>query len=437
MNEKYKKIGLLSVISLSFIPFLIFVKHPDSFTFSFDNLNTIWVYIAGVSGYIGTALILWQYILGTRSVSGLIFKDLPWILKLHRVFGKYGILLFLLHPIALIFYFSESVFYTIIPDLTNQYETITTYGRIAFIAIVFIWLSSVILRSKITYRPWKYIHYLSYIALPLVFLHVPKIGLSFDEPVIRVMWWSFTIIFLIFTVLRLRFVFGFGKTNYKVLSNKRVSSDVYIIELQSGSKSQVINTGQYIYIKSSFFGESHPFTIYDYDNDKGTIKVAYKIIGKFTKGLKNIIRGDFVTIDGPYGVFTKQIDISPDYKSLVFIASGVGIAPFYKYIVDSKYPNNIMLFYANKTKETAVFRSILKDKLGDNYIDIVSRDKSQACICDERGRICEKILKKYIMTTNNHHYFICGNQGVIDTAKNSLIAIGVSPNLIHSEEFGF
>ena len=46
-------------------------------------------------------------------------------------------------------------------------------GRFALLAILLIWLSSAIVRGAISYRPWKYLHYLAY---PVLFLSLLRAG---------------------------------------------------------------------------------------------------------------------------------------------------------------------------------------------------------------------------------------------------------------------
>ena len=154
MSEKSKRYTLLGVITLLALPFFVAVSLPKQWGLDSTNIKSISLYLSSVTGYIGLSLLIWQVVLGTRSISGLFFANLPSTLKLHRQIGTYGIAIFALHPILVLFAYSESILYIFLPSLRTEYEQAVTYGRLAFMGILLIWLSSAVLRSKIAYRPW-------------------------------------------------------------------------------------------------------------------------------------------------------------------------------------------------------------------------------------------------------------------------------------------
>jgi hypothetical protein len=56
----------------------------------------------------GIVLLLWMYILGTKSVMGLVFRDLAPVLKIHKWIGKYGTLAIFLHPVLITFSYGDT-----------------------------------------------------------------------------------------------------------------------------------------------------------------------------------------------------------------------------------------------------------------------------------------------------------------------------------------
>ncbi len=357
MSEKLKHYVLYFLIAASTIPFLFAVDSRAS-----NSLVDLAFYGSAVLGYVGVAIILWQYILGTRSVTGLYFKDLAWTIKLHSNIGKWGTLLIFLHPLLILYVYGESLLYLVVPDFSSEFNTHVTFGRIALISLLVVWFTSAIVRSKIAYRPWKYVHYLAYIALPASFLHAPDIGSSFGNTAIKIYWYSFIAVFVIFTILRARHLFGFGKLQYEVVSNKQVADKVYLLKLKPQNKAIIANLGQYIYLQTKLIGEEHPFSVLKINQKTGELMVGYKVFGKFTQKLSKVKPGANLNVDGPYGVFTKEVN-APKNKSAVFIAGGIGVTPFVSYVLDSNYRQNKTLIYANQKQDTAAFDAVLQKKL--------------------------------------------------------------------------
>ncbi len=436
ITEKNKHVILFVLMMLTTIPFIFIVNTPSNWSLDTAGLKGIALYGASVAGYIGLSLMLWQFILGTRSVSGLFFKDLPWITRLHVQLGIWGTLLIFVHPLLIMYAYGEDLLYTFVPNLSPEFEKYATLGRFAIIALLMVWVTSAIIKGKIAYRPWKYIHYLVYLALPLSLLHARMIGSSFDDPIVQVYWYIFVLVFLIFIVLRLRFVFGYGKVTYEVISQKELAEDIYLIKLKTTEKSIHINMGQYVYLQPNLLSEDHPFTVLRFDAENDEFEVAYKVFGKFTKKLPEITAGNSMLVDGAYGIFTEELNKNPELPS-VFIAGGIGITPFVSHVLDSASDADQVLFYANRTKDSGVFRSELKKKLGDKYIDVLSRDKSKASASDERGYISEVLINKYVDKPERYNYFICGPQGMMDASKTAIESLGVPKEQIHAEEFGF
>lgn len=413
------------------VPFLVMVKYPD-----FGNFSSVMLYLSSVVGYAGIALMAWQLVLGTRSIAGLYFKDLPGLLKIHSWLGKYGILLIFSHPIFYILSTKDPISYIFKLKLDDGYEQAVTYGRLAFFGLLALWLTSAIVRGMIKYRPWKYIHYLAYPILALSLLHVPDIGNSISESSVRFAWLAMVAVSLICGALRLRHFFGYGKLQFELVSKKLISPSVWQFQLAPLNSSFQIGREQYVYLQAKLWGEEHPFSVLDFDKKTGQILVTFKVFGKFTEKLAQTEPGEILYVDGSYGDFTHQTYDLPD-SPRVFIAGGIGITPFVRHILDPNRPET-NLFYANQTPATASYKDVLKDTLGAKYINIYSKVKAQyPKPGTELGHINDQIIAKYIDVPTDHDYYICGPVGMIESAELALAKLGVNPNQIHTEKFEF
>lgn len=431
MSEKTKHRIVIMLIAVTTVPYVFFVKKP-SWGFSSTSLESVALYISVVFGYIGLSFLVWELVLGTRAISGLYFNNLGSKLKLHGKIGKYGSVFALLHPIFILLAFGENILYLVTPHITVEYEKHVTLGRLAFFILLIIWITSAIVRGKISYRPWKYLHYLSYPLIVATLLHIPEVGSSFHGKFIQFYWYCTLLVVGVSFILRARHLFGYGKVQYSVMRIKKVSPNVVVMELKNVHKNIQIKTGQYVYVQISLYGEEHPFTVLDHDYTSGTMTIVYKIFGKFTEKLASIAPGDVLYIDGPYGIFTEEVGTANE--PAVFIAGGIGVTPFIKHALGKK---DSYFFYANQSRKSAVFTDVLKSRLKDNFIELYSREENKSLRNVEHGYINENIIKKYIHEPHKYRYYICGPEGLMKSARNSLLSLGISHDRIHIEQFSF
>jgi predicted ferric reductase len=432
-TERQKQLGLYGLIGLLCLPFLFWVDLPQVLT----KLD-LSLYIALMTGFIGTVLMLVQFMLGTRSISGLLFRDLPWTLRTHANFGKYGTLLIFAHPIFMLYPYSENLWFLFKPDFSSTVATNITWGRFAFLVVLIVWITSAIIRGQIKYRPWKYIHYLSYIALPLAFIHSPPIGRSLtSHRALLLYWYVLAIVYLAMLVMRMRHVFGFSKHEYKVLASSRLSDEAWALRLQGGGIAKDVRPGQYIYLQTSLIAEEHPFTVLDFNRANDELLIAYKTAGKFTHTLTKLQAGDTLIVDGPYGVFTEELSQNPVLPR-VYIAGGIGVTPFVRHILSAaNTESEQFVFLCNRSIESSVYRRHIQARIGDGMIDVLSRDPAVTDRNVEHGHINESVIAKYLADPHKFDYFICGPKAMMDTAKQSLLTLGIKPERIHGEEFSF
>ncbi len=432
ITETFKRRMLYGLMTLTSLPFLFIVERPENFGFSGDTWIDTVRYTSSVLGYIGISLLVWQLILGTRSIAGLYFDNLPATLKLHSRLGKYVVLLIFMHPILILAQYSEKLPYLIIPSLSTEFEEHVTFGRLALLGLIVIWLTSAIARGKIAYRPWKYVHYIAYPVLVASLLHVPEVGHSYSQRWIQFFWLLFVATTGVCFALRARHLVGFGKVSYKITAKKQLSPLVWLYTFAPQEKKLVPLTGQYVYLQRNLISEEHPFTILDYSQKTGEFSVAFKVFGAYTKKLLSMQTGDTMLVDGPYGTFTNEVNFAPRKKA-VFIAGGIGITPFVKHIL-SRPKDASLLFYANQNRHSAVFSDLLKHHLKENFVDSYSRERSEQ---SKPHYISEDVLNHYLGSNTNANFYICGPSGMMKSVSNSLQKLGVAKQNIHLEDFGF
>ena len=420
-------------MGLTSVPFLFIIERPLAWGLSGDAWIETARYVASVFGYVGVSLLVWQHILGTRSISGLYFKNLADKLRIHKALGKYGILLIFLHPLLVIIPYSEKLPYIFLPSLSTEFEEHVTFGRLALLGLLVIWITSFIARSKIAYRPWKYIHYIAYPVLVAALLHVPEVGHSYHQKAVHFFWLLFVVTTIVCFVLRARHLVGFGKVSYALSGKKQLSPLIWLYTFTPEEKALVPHLGQYVYLQRSLLSEEHPFSVLDYSKKTGELSVAFKVFGRYTKHMLEMEVGDKMLIDGPYGTFTHEIQAHP-HKKAVFIAGGIGITPFVRNVL-SRPKETTMLFYASQNQQTAVFAEVLKAHLQGNFIDAYSNDPNMH---KKPKYITIDVLREHLKgDLKSRHYYICGPGVMMKMVKESLLSMGVAERTIHTEDFEF
>ena len=379
---------------------------------------------ANLTGFLGAVVLWWQFALGVRPVSRLFSINYAALLKIHIWLGTYGLIFVLLHALLQVFEYDSGLAFLFVPSFGNEFYIHLSFGQISFILLLVIWLSSAILRQSIAYRPWKYIHYLSYSAGMLVYLHALDIGTFLAAYTwLQFIWYAMTMSYLTMVLWRIADGLLLTQFHYKLARVTRHTDRIVVYELEPfGGRRVMPEIGQYVYVTLHRFGESHPFSVMGYDQETGTITLGIKQQGSFTKKLAHIYVGDDIYISQPFGLFTRE---AHNDQPKVLIAGGIGVTPFIP-LVD-KYSANTYLFNCNSTLDNAVARDLLQEKLQDRYQDIITPDRLSA---RQLGQLPAEYLEKA-------KFFMCGPTGLMDAVKSELAAMGIPQSRIYTEDFSF
>ena len=432
MNEKTKQVALVgAIITTSLVPFLFVNPHGTS-------IPALWLYASAILGYIGINLLLWMYMMGTRSVSRLVFTDMAGVLKIHEWIGKYGVLLIFLHPIFILCSYGESLLYLVLPQVGTTFQNHVTLGRISLYVLLVVWFVSAIIRGKIAYRPWKYLHYFAYIALPFAILHVPDNGTTYMSSIAAKAYiYSAVLVLLVFGLLKLRGLLDLDKTRYRVTDHRELSRGTYLLNLRAVGAPITLKLGQYVHIKLGSISEDHPFSVV-YSNEKtGELLLTYRHYGRFTEVMSETLSiGDEVRISGPFGTFTHELDNNADARPVVFVAGGIGITPFVQRLLEAPEGKEQWLFYSNPTPETATFLGDLRRRVGRDKVVALYRDR-QADQLGQNGYVTPDTFGSYLADPSTFRYYLCGPRDMMETAKTSLRKLGVPKAAIYEESFSF
>ena len=113
---------------------------------------------------------------------------------------------------------------------------------------------------------------------------------------------------------------------FKIVKKESLNPSVSLIEVEAPYIAKKAEPGQFIILRIDERGERIPFTIADFDRDRGTVTVIFQIVGMSTEKLNELNEGDYLLdFVGPLGVASHFEGI----KTAAVIGGGLGTAIAY------------------------------------------------------------------------------------------------------------
>lgn len=113
---------------------------------------------------------------------------------------------------------------------------------------------------------------------------------------------------------------------YKILEKKFLNPQIFVMEVDAPLVARKAEPGQFIILRIDEYGERVPFTVSDFDREKGTITIIVQIVGKTTQDLAKLEAGDeLLDFAGPLGMPTELEGL----KKVAVIGGGLGTAIAY------------------------------------------------------------------------------------------------------------
>ena len=164
----------------------------------------------------------------------------------------------------------------------------------------------------------------------------------------------------------------------------------------------------------------------------------YNPSSSYKKALLNLEEGQKIIASQVAGDFTLPKNIN---KPLVFIAGGVGIAPFrsiIKDIIDNKLQSDITLFYSNRTADEILFSDTFQkgEEYGVKTIYTLTDTKNiSADWQGEKGYITEDLIIQKMPDYMLKTYYISGPQLMVQSFEKLLLGMGVKKRKIITDFF--
>lgn len=164
----------------------------------------------------------------------------------------------------------------------------------------------------------------------------------------------------------------------------------------------------------------------------------YNPPSSYKHALASLKQGDTIIAASLEGSFVLPKDLS---KPLVFVAGGVGIAPFrsmIKYIVDNKIQVNVVVLYANRLKEEIAFADLLAQAEVFGIKTVYTLTDTQHIPQDwygAKGYFTPELIANYIPDYGERIFYISGPQLLVERLEETLRSLGIGGSRIKTDYF--
>lgn len=229
----------------------------------------------------------------------------------------------------------------------------------------------------------------------------------------------------------------------QVEEHEDAKSYVLVPDEQAGTKKLAyFRAGQYVSVALDI-GEAklnRPYTIRSCPKD--ALNGSYTLTIKHTPNgfaseyiLDNWAVGTKVTLSGPLGDFYYQ-DLR-DAKSVVALAGGSGITPFYSMaaaIADGTEDFDLTILYGSRTKASILLGKELEDIAAKSngrvkLVNVLSDEEAEDC---EKGFLTAELIKKYA-PEGDYSVYICGPKAMYRFLKGELAKLNLKARRIRKE----
>lgn len=361
----------------------------------------------------------------------------------HAMGGRYTVSLSVAHTLLIIWGYAVTAHTGLVKQTSSL---MTTYPDVLMATVaVFLLLAVGIVsaraaRRRMSYETWHFIHLYTYLAIALSFAHEFATGSDFmTHPGAR---WFWSAMYIAVAVLLLwhRVIIPLAtlpRRELRVVSVQREAAPNVISVYVTGRRLDQLHAepGQFFrwrFLTRDLWWAANPYSL-SAPPRPDLLRITVKISGDHSGALRRLRPGTRVLAEGPYGSFTAA---RRRRRKVLLLAGGVGITPLRAlFETIPAYPGDITLLYRADRPNHLILRDEL-DAIAQqrgayvHYLIGPPRHGANDPLHPQR-------LRRLVPDLRHHDVFLCGPDGMMEAARESLRQAGVPRRHIHSESFTF
>lgn len=393
-----------------------------------------------VTGLIGGYILLLQLLMMSRM--GWLDRQISGnqILSAHRDLGATLVTVVVAHMVLILFGYARIDQMSV---LAETWTVLTTFEDMisAFVAtgllIAVGGLAARRVRQNMRYETWYLLHLTSYGVLLFSYGHMFASGSELIGGELgRIIWIG------LFAIVLACLAWGriVAPTRLNLRHRLQVADvvpegkDMFSLYIQGQRLDELnVKAGHFFrwrFLTKGCWSQAHPFSLSAAPNGRW-LRLTIKIVGDHTEDLRYIRAGVRVLVEGPSGTFTADHRLR--YRALL-IAGGSGIAPI-RALLEEMPPGAVVIYRASAESDL-VFRNELDwlaARRGAQIIYVVGgRDDPWP-----RKAFSPKGLRQLVPDVNRRDIYLCGPEGLVNSAVSTLHKLRVPRRQIHLDPFEF
>jgi predicted ferric reductase len=393
-----------------------------------------------ITGLLGVYLALVQVLMLSRLRPLERYLGFDRLTGWHRVNGKVCVSLIVAHAALITVGYALAERISIPGELSRLLRSYpgmvaATVGTVLMVAVLI--SSLVIVRRRMRYESWHFVHFLIYAGIALGYLHQIPTGNEFAAHPVQADYWISLYAATLAVLLVYRVALPIRDLRRYELTVRRVAAagpGVTSIEV-GGRRLERLHAvaGQFMlwrFLTPGRWWQTHPFSL-SAAPDGRTLRLTVKAVGDFTGKLPQVQPGTRVMVEGPFGVLTSA---AMRTDKALLIAGGIGITPLRALFEELAPTTDVVLVYRAVSKRELALRAELEE--------IAERWGATLHLLpgDHRRREGAKLLspaslRALVPDIAERDVYVCGPPAMMERVAASLAELRVPEDQIHSERF--
>lgn len=361
------------------------------------------------------------------------------VARWHAMSGRYALCLIVAHVVLIIAGYAEQAgagfidqTVSVVMDYPDMVEAAIGTGLLVVIGLI----SAGVVRRRMSYEAWYYLHLLTYLAVFLTFWHQLSTGAEFvGDKTAQTAWY---VLYGTVTALAVWY-----RLLVPLRLNLRHRMRVEAVVPEAPGMVSVLIKGRRLHRIGAEAGQffrwrflapglrwgSHPYSLSAPPRPE-LLRITVKAVGGHSSGLASLKPGTRVWAEGPYGAMTAA---RRSQGKVLMIAGGAGITPIRALFetLPGKGGDLTLLYRARSIEDLALWnelKQIATEREARLLYAVNGPDGARPEITAER-------LRQLLPDIEEHDVYLCGPPGLTEHAYEALHEAGIPDRHIHHESF--